>query len=292
MAQQTDADEGRTATELTEGDEVAVTYESVYAQAGNEQEVTLTITDTSWTTAAYGKDDEGVAYKLVIDGGSAVELKKADKDGNYRRVGHPESVQRLATDGGQAQEERPALLVTDEQEAAESLTIEMNRDEMRDACRDWGVSGYGDATKAEMGQLMMAQAAEAAVGSLVEAGYDIQGDLAEEHGLAEDDEDEDEEQEDEESEDRQTVQDVLTRDPDEHYNESDLTGTEKQVAALKAALDNPHLTEDEAAEIAGCTGRYVYDACARWGGSEDDQAIILEETEADRVPEWAQEVAA
>lgn len=81
----------------------------------------------------------------------------------------------------------------------------------------------------------------------------------------------------------QAISEVLERDPSEHYNDSTLSFTEKQRRALQAALENPGLTEDEVAEVADCTGRYVYDVAARADlGSERLRSEM-------DVPEWAQE---
>lgn len=83
-------------------------------------------------------------------------------------------------------------------------------------------------------------------------------------------EEEDEGQASQGSDEPLTVRDVLLRDPSEHYNESSLTYTEKQTAAITAALANLDATEDEVAEEADCTGRYVYDCCARFDADDTE----------------------
>lgn len=180
--------------------------------------------------------------------------------------------QQTTADDSTELENDPELLVADLGDAAKSLQIHMTRDEMRQACRDWDVEGYSSpGTKAYMAEQMLEQAEERALAHLAEEGVEITGDLVD------DEDDEAEQDQEQEDEDRQTVADVLMRDPDEHYNDSALTGTEKQTAALRAAFEDLERTEDEAAEVAGCTGRYVYDTCARFDPEAEDYSHLPED---------------
>lgn len=210
--------------------------------------------------------------------------------GFFRGYEQEDEQPEVRTDGGVASND-PELVAADEQEAIDSLQVHLTRDEMRDACRAWDLDGYSG-TKGEMAQAMVEQALGRVIGLLMEEGVDIRGDLAEAAGLTEDGDDEadeaEQEQEDEDD-DSQPVGslagDLLERDPADYGYTAKLQMTEKQTAAIVAALENPEATQGEVAEAADCTERYANSTLNRWRGTEDE-VEAAEDAGADVPPEY------
>jgi hypothetical protein len=179
----------------------------------------------------------------------------------------------------------PELSASTLAEAQDSLQVYMTRDEMRQACREWGLEGYSG-PKAEMAAAMTEQAPEQAIAFLLEEGVSVEGDLAEIAGLAP--EAEEEENEDDGGRSRTTVGEMLAQHPDEYHRDSNLGYSDQQVAVLARAMGEPDATDAEVADEVGCSPRYVNSVCHRWpADSEGVQAI---EDAGHAVPERFAEV--
>lgn len=192
--------------------------------------------------------------------------------------------QQTRTDDGSTEAQNdPELAAATMAQAADSLQVYLGRDAMREFGREHGSRSSG--TKQEMAESMLAEAREEALALLVEEGVELRGDLVEDDSeQAQDDEQEDAEAQEAEDEDEQdddsssgqqatTVGELLARDPDEHRLGA-LTMSEKQTAAILAALANPEGTKEDVAEAADCSARYAATTCERWGGTEDQVEAV------------------
>ncbi len=191
--------------------------------------------------------------------------------------------QQTRTDDGSTEAQNdPELAAATLEQAADSLQVYLGRDAMREFGREHGSRSSG--TKQEMAESMLAEAREEALALLVEEGVELRGDLVEDEG---DDEQEDAEAQEAEDEDGQdddsssgqqptTVGELLARDPEEHRLGA-LTMSEKQTAAVMAALEDPERTKEDVGEAADCSARYAATTCERWGGTEDQVAAIEDE---------------
>jgi hypothetical protein len=177
--------------------------------------------------------------------------------------------QTTATDADDAQTETdPELAASNHAEAVDSLQVHMTRSEMRDAARSWDTRSSG--TKQEMADAMLNEAREQALGFLAEEGVALTGELA-------DNQADDEEGEADGDPQGSLAGDLLARSPDDYGYTAKLRMTEKQTAAVVAALENPDATQAEVAEAAGCTPRYANSTLNRWRGTQDEVQAMQDE---------------
>lgn len=178
----------------------------------------------------------------------------------------------------------PELAATTLEQAADSLQVHMTRDEMREACRNWDVTGYSG-TKQEMAETMLEQAEEQALALLVEEGVELGGDLVEDEAADGGEDEQEQEQEQEAEDDEDSTQDtpgslagdLLARSPEDYGYTAKLQMTAKQTAACAAAFRDLDATQAEVAEAADCTERYANSTLNRWRGTDDEVQAMEDE---------------